>query len=48
MIQIPKIKSHTSDIGELKKELNAILTEIETQVNRELNNIESENSEKGQ
>lgn len=46
MIQIPRVKSSTDNIEELRKELNAIIVQIEDQVNRELNNLNDELSKK--
>lgn len=48
MIRIPRIKGNTDKVEELRREMNLILAQIEEQVNRDLNNIEDELSQKGQ
>lgn len=47
MIKIPRI-STTDSVEAVRREMNLILAQIEEQVNRELNNIMNELSEKGQ
>lgn len=46
MIKIPRISSNADNAEKVRKEMNLILAQIEEQINRDLNNVMDELSEK--